>query len=121
MKLPRDVEAAVLATPGVRVRGAACAPAAAVTEKAFMQRVVGLARACGWMVYHTFDSRRSPSGFPDLVLCRGGRVVAMELKAAHGRPTAAQLAWLEAFRAGGCEAYLFRPGDWAQVVEVLVR
>lgn len=124
MKLPRDIEAAVLATPGVEVRGAMplAAPPPDCSEKAFDAAVVALAKAAGWtLTYHTRDSRGSNAGFPDRIFARPGRLIACELKSAAGRPTAAQLAWLEAFRAGGCEAYLFRPGDWAQVVEVLVR
>lgn len=53
----------------------------------------------GWMAYHTHDSRRSEPGFPDLVLVRGGECLAVEVKAAGGRATAAQLEWLAALDA----------------------
>ena len=36
------------------------------TEKGFQAAVVELARLRGWLVYHTYDSRRSAKGFPDL-------------------------------------------------------
>ncbi len=39
-------------------------------EKPFQAQVVELARLSGWLTYHTHDSRRSQSGFPDLVLVR---------------------------------------------------
>ena len=37
-------------------------------EKDFMDKLLGAAVPAGWMVYHTYDSRRSTAGFPDLVL-----------------------------------------------------
>lgn len=61
------------------------------------------ARAAGWLAYHTHDSRRSEPGFPDAVFVRDGRIVFAELKAARGRVTPEQRAWLEALgkAAGG--------------------
>ena len=65
-------------------------PAAAVTEKQFMQQVIELARVLGFKVYHTHDSRRSQSGWPDLAMVKTGRLVLAELKsgawARHYRP-----------------------------------
>ncbi|MCC6312227.1 MAG: hypothetical protein IT345_15125, partial [Trueperaceae bacterium] len=56
-----------------------------VGERDFQALVVQLARLRGWRVYHTFDSRRSPAGFPDLVLARPPRLVIAELKSEKGR------------------------------------
>ena len=50
-----------------------------MTEKAFQSDVMRVAKMLGWLCYHTFDSRRSASGFPDLVLVRE-RVLFRELK-----------------------------------------
>ena len=36
----------------------------------FMPAVVELAKRFGWLLYHTHNSRRSASGFPDLVMVR---------------------------------------------------
>src|SRR5262249_11188129 len=69
-------------------------------ERDFQARVVTLAELHGWRHYHTYRSARSPAGFPDLVLVRveadgaTARCVIAELKAAGGRPTAAQKTWL---------------------------
>lgn len=41
-----------------------------VRERDFQAAVMELARLLGWRVYHTWDSRKSEPGFPDLVLVR---------------------------------------------------
>ena len=61
--------------------------------------------------YHTHDSRRSPSGFPDWVFAGGGGVMFRELKSATGRLTAAQEAWQRTLRAAGADADTWRPAD----------
>jgi hypothetical protein len=97
------------------------APDPDVGEEAFLQLVLDLARWCGWAVYHTRDSRRSPEGFPDLVLCRPPRVVYAELKTATGKVGAAQERWLARLRDCQREAYLWRPDDWDALLATLVR
>ena len=77
-------------------------------------------RLRGWRFYHSHDSRRSVAGFPDLVCLRGDRVLVAEIKGPKTRVTVEQRAWLDAFKAAGVEAYLWRfPGDWANVERVL--
>ena len=41
-----------------------------MTEKQWQALVQETAQLAGWMAYHTYDSRRSAAGFPDLVLAR---------------------------------------------------
>lgn len=69
-----------------------------LTERQFQQQVVDLARAFGWLAYHTFDSRRSAPGFPDLVLAHPlrGRVIFAELKREKGHVTQQQRGWIDA-------------------------
>lgn len=93
-----------------------------ITEKQFQQQVLQLAKLCGFRVYHTWLSIRSTAGFPDLVLCRDGRLIFAELKSDRGTPTAAQQEWLAALRkVKGVEVYLWRPADWEQIERVLQR
>jgi hypothetical protein len=60
--------------------------------------------------YHARDSRRSPHGFPDLVVT-GRRVLFRELKKQDGRLTGAQAAWLADLTAAGADAAVWRPSD----------
>lgn len=99
------------------------------TEKEFSQAIVDIARLLGWRVYRTHDSRRSPAGFPDLVLVRDGRLVFAELKTERGRVTADQQEWLAALGEveqsvdGWTEkfvrVYVWRPSDWPEIESVL--
>lgn len=94
----------------------------AQTERDFQQQVIDLARLCGFMVYHTYDSRRSPSGFPDLCLLRPPRLIFAELKRERGTPTPEQLEWLYELReVTGVEVYLWVPSMWDEIVEALER
>ena len=80
-----------------------------MTEKAFQQLVVDYAGPHGWSHYHTHRSDRSVAGFPDLILTRGPRIVAAELKVGSNVTTDAQFEWLERFRDCGAEAVVWRP------------
>jgi hypothetical protein len=93
-----------------------------LSEKHFQAQVLRLAKLSGWLTYHTFDSRRSAPGFPDLVLVKPPAVLFAELKSASGRLRPEQGAWLESLR--GCEsveARLWRPGDWRAIETLLCR
>ena len=91
-----------------------------VSEKAFMDTILQAAEIYGWFAYHTYDSRRSTAGFPDLVLIKPPKVIFLEVKREKGRLTVAQagvLAMLE--DCSEVQAAVVRPSDWAQVVEWL--
>lgn len=83
-----------------------------------------MAKSLGFhLTYHTHDSRRSNPGFPDLVLlnARSGRLIFVELKAQSGRVRPEQETWINALRAGGHTAELWRPADWlsGRIMDVL--
>lgn len=91
----------------------------AQTEKAFQAQVVALARTLGYSCYHTFDSRHSAAGFPDLAVWRPGRFILAELKTDAGKLTPPQAGTIMELDAAGVEAYVWRPRDWAGIVEIL--
>jgi len=101
-----------------------------ISEAAFQQQVVDLARLCGWFVHaerpaRTNDGWRTPiqgdAGFPDLVLTRGKRVLFVELKSATGRLSQAQRRWLIALRSSGADVHVWRPYDWPEAEQTLRR
>jgi hypothetical protein len=91
------------------------------TEGEWMATVSDLAALQGWANYHTYDSRRSKWGFPDLCLVRPPRIIFAELKSERGRPSDAQRYWLDLLTRCPVEAYLWRPDDWDAVQRILSR
>ena len=92
----------------------------ATKERDFQHSVVELAELYGWMIYHTYDSRRSNPGFPDLVMVRDNRVIFAELKTMKGKVTKHQERWLEALAKTQVEVKLWRPSDINDIEEVLI-
>lgn len=91
-----------------------------ITEKEWQRTVLDAASYAGWTCYHTFDSRRSAPGFPDLVIVKDGRMLALELKTETGKTTPAQERWLEILGAvPGITARVARPSDWDDVLVLL--
>ena len=89
-----------------------------MSEKRLQEYVIAMARACGWLCYHTHDSRRSAPGYPDLTMIRAsdGRLIHAELKREGGTFRPDQVIWLgelrEVARERGTEVYTWRPSDW---------
>lgn len=91
----------------------------------------------GWRVFHVSDSRREvidrrqgvsrlvgdelAKGWPDLVLVhpRRGLLLVRELKSDRGRVRPEQKEWLEALRAVGVDADVWRPRDLPEIEAVL--
>ena len=87
------------------------------SEAEFQTAVIEFATDCGWIHYHTHDSRRSVSGFPDLVLVHVGRreTLFRELKSAKGVVSDAQKAWMQALEVAGQDATIWWPKDWEAI------
>lgn len=90
-----------------------------MTEKEFQERLIYDAQASGWKVYHTYDSRRSTPGFPDLTMVRERRLIFAELKSEKGRLTTPQREWLALLSETGAEVYVWRPSDTEEILEAL--
>lgn len=91
-----------------------------LSEKDVQQRIIDRAKALGWLVYHTHDSRHSAAGFPDLVLARRGRTLFVEVKAEKGRLSEAQKEWWVELRLNVTnEVYVWRPSDLGEIEDLL--
>ena len=89
------------------------------TEREFQAAVTELAKTCGWKVYHTYDSRRSNPGWPDLVLAKPPRLLFVELKAQKGKLRPEQQEWLQTLLECQQDARIWRPADWEAIEKVL--
>lgn len=87
-------------------------------ELPFMEEVRTYATHCGWLTYHTYSSKKSDPGFPDMVLIRGQDVLFVELKTNErtSTPSQEQTTWLYALEYAGQASYLWRPRDWPAVL-----
>lgn len=94
-------------------------PLTELSEKQWQKQIVDLAAQLGWRkTYHVYDSRRSHSGWPDLVLLRD-RIVYVEVKTERGKLSDTQKDWLNAIVNAKGEAYVARPRDLEFLAYVL--
>lgn len=91
------------------------------TEADFMQRVRDLARACGWVSYHTLGAgaRGMEPGWPDLVLVRPPRIIFRELKRQNGKLSPAQETVLADLERCALDVGVWRPADWPEIERTL--
>lgn len=80
-----------------------------------------LATHCGWLWYHNADSRRSPSGLPDLILLKPPQLLFIELKKlGRGRTLSAeQSAWIAGLTECGVEARVWTPAEIPEIWSTL--
>jgi hypothetical protein len=92
-----------------------------LSEAAWQAAVIELAKTCGYLVYFTKDSRRSPSGYPDICCAKAGApLILAELKTDTGQLTRAQEAWLAALAGStGVVSAVWKPSMWTEIVEQL--
>lgn len=98
------------------------------SEKLFQDKVVQIARTCGWLTFHAVPHMVRPGvwrsdgkGFPDLVLVhpQGRGVMFIELKAEKGRQTPDQKKWQDAIDRSGGMYLLLRPSDLGRIIKLL--
>lgn len=78
------------------------------------------------LIYHTYDSRRSKQGFPDLVMVhpRRGQIIFAELKIKGNYPSTEQRLWLAALDSAAYNnanmlVVLWTDHDWPEIVAAL--
>lgn len=89
-------------------------PRLGMPEAHLQNAITQLAFNLGWQSYHTFNSRRSREGFPDLVLWHpvAHRTLFVELKDHKRQVTQTQESCLVTLHQAGNEVYVWRPADW---------
>lgn len=102
-----------------------------MTEAELQRGVLDIARLYRWRVAHFRPARtahgwRTPvaadgAGFTDLLMVRGPRMIAAELKADRGRLAPEQAVWLEALEAAGAEAYVWSPREYPDAIAEALR
>lgn len=85
--------------------------AAAMSEDELLAQVRRACVALRLRTYHTYSSRRSEPGFPDLVIVGPRGVLWRELKTARGRLTEPQKDWLGDLTQAHQNAAVWRPID----------
>ena len=92
-----------------------------VSEDVLLEAVRGLAKAHGWLCYHTHNSKRSEPGFFDVVLAKAGHpILLVELKSSTGIVTRPQQAWQDVVpQVCGVEAHVWRPAQWLYILEMV--
>ncbi len=142
MKLPPELVAQILATPGVVVTQVQPMPAGQssqitlpkMSESEFTALVIGEARSTGWRTAHFRSVRvqrkdgsfywQTPvqgdgAGFVDLLMVRRKRIVAAELKVGKNKASADQTKWLSALAEANVECYVWTPEMWADIKSIL--
>jgi len=100
-----------------------------IRESAFADQIEHLLELFGWTWTH-FEPAirqsgrwatplRGDKGLPDYIAVRDGRLLFIEIKGTGGRPTMAQIAWLEQLRNAGAETFLWWPDDILIAKEIL--
>lgn len=94
-----------------------------MTERDWDKQFRQLFRTLGYdLSYHTYNSHRSARGYPDWHLTHpNGRSVFVELKSENGRLRPEQEQWLERLRVCGHEAYVWRPSDFEEAANILLK
>jgi hypothetical protein len=82
-----------------------------ITERSLQASVIEICKLSGIAWYHTYDSRRSNRGWPDLAMVGKRGFITRELKTATGRLTAEQQRWGLMLRAVGIPWDVWRPDD----------
>ena len=89
-----------------------------VSEQQFMEKAMRYMGLRGFnLIYHVPDSRRVTSaGFPDVIACGFGRLLAVEFKKVGGVVSPAQRAWLDELgKVPGIEVMVATPEDWPAI------
>ena len=103
-----------------------------LSESAFQNKVIDIARLNGWLVHHTRPAQvragkwatpvTGDIGLPDLILAHPKRgLIFAELKTEIGRLTPGQKKWVATLHDAGVEIYVWRPSMMDDIIRTLNR
>ena len=82
-------------------------------EKLFENKIkIFLSEHHAWFVKYWAGAAYTKSGVPDIICCLDGHFVAIEVKAANGRPSELQLHTINEIRKAGGFAFVLYPSGW---------
>lgn len=82
-----------------------------MTEQQLQAAVIDMCKIYGIACYHTYNSRRSVPGWPDLALCGPRGFITRELKSEYGKTTPEQEQWGWMLREAAVSWDVWRPDD----------
>lgn len=91
-------------------------------EWRFQARIIQVAEAQGWRVFHPNTNKRNKAGYWDLTMVRAGwKILCIEVKTNTGLVEPEQQAWLREAWASRSEvvAEVWRPADWQRLLTQL--
>lgn len=81
-------------------------------EKSFENKIKAYLKSIGAYFVKTHGDRFSRVGTPDILACVNGKFVAIEVKAANGKPSKLQIYHIEQIIKSGGIGYILYPKDW---------
>lgn len=101
-----------------------------ITENQFLKQVLQLAKLRGWRTCHFRPAMNKRgqwmtavqgdgAGWPDIILVRPPRILAVELKVGKNKTTPEQDVWLEQLSKCGIYAAVWRPEMWETIETIL--
>lgn len=89
-------------------------------EKIFENRIKAYLKNKGaWFIKYWGGGKFTKAGIPDLLICYKGRFIAVEVKAANGKPSDLQLYHLKKIEEAGGKAFLLYPKDFNKFKEYI--
>lgn len=89
-------------------------------EKLFENKVKAFLKSQGcWFVKYWGGGQFTKAGIPDLLVCCKGKFIALEIKAANGKPSELQLYNIEAIQKAGGLAMVLYPKDFEKFKELV--
>jgi len=89
-------------------------------EKDFQNEVIKFLKDHNFYYVKVWGGGFQRAGIPDLLICKKGKFLAVELKTEIGKPTALQTHNINLIKASGGQAYVLRPSGFEKFKEEML-